>query len=123
MAYGDEPLFELLDASQAFCHELSERLTAATNYLAALRRLAGPGYGSAAQRLDTILDKVSQQLALAGPLVSDHRQVLRVAARQRAASPVQVKDRTITTLLLPVWSAVFCHRRMRTRCSRTALVF
>jgi hypothetical protein len=79
----------MLNASSAFCHALSERLTAAGNYLHAARTRANPGSGSAPLQLLDTLDKALQQLDLTRQLVHRYRRILaEVAATQsRTGAP------------------------------------
>jgi hypothetical protein len=70
------PSETLPDACVALCHELSERLTAAGNYLGGLQRLLEIGYRRGQPLSEEILKKASAEVTRAGEAIHQFRRTL-----------------------------------------------
>ena len=66
----------LPDACAALCHELSERLTAAGNYLGALERILEIGHRRGQPLPAEVLEKASAEVTRAGETIHQFRRLL-----------------------------------------------
>jgi hypothetical protein len=70
------PSSTLPDACAALCHELSERLTAAGNYLGGLQRLLETGHRPGQLLPAEVLERASAEVARAGEDIHQFRRLL-----------------------------------------------
>jgi hypothetical protein len=75
------PSSTLPDACAALCHELSERLTAAGNYLGGLQRLFEIGDHRGQPLPEEILKKASAEVTRAGEAIHQFRRLLAALSR------------------------------------------
>jgi hypothetical protein len=70
------PSSTLPDACAALCHELSDRLTAAGNYLGALQRILEIGHRRGQPPPAEVLERASAEVTRAGEAIHQFRRLL-----------------------------------------------